>query len=380
MKKILIIDDDKVLRESLALYLEDSSYLVLEASNGFDGLNILRDNDISAILLDLKMPEMDGFQVIEAIKKLNLTVPVILLTAYGDINTAVKAVKLGAYDFITKPPDFGYLTLLLDRAVNDMELKNEVHRLNQLVDNSLESVLGSGKAMKNIINDIKQVAPTNFTILIQGETGTGKSYLAALIHKLSKLTDKQFIKIDIGSLSENIIESELFGHEKGAFTGADKKKKGFFEIASGGTIFIDEIENLPYALQGKLLSSIGDKYFYYVGGNKAVSMDVRLITASNQDLYLLNKEDKFRKDLYYRLTEFVVTVPPLRERVEDIPFFVNKFLVDACDELNKPLATITDTTMDFLTQQPWKGNIRELKNCLRRVVLMSNKTTITPEI
>ncbi len=240
--------------------------------------------------------------------------------------------------------------------------------------------MGIEIVIKSIIDSIKQVILTNFIILIQGETGTGKSYLAELIHKLSKRSDKQFIKIDIGALSENIIESELFGHEKGAFTGADNKKKGFFEVAKGGTLFIDEIENLPYTLQSKLLSVVGDKYFYTVGGSKALSMDVRLICASNHDLCSLKKENKFRNDLYYRLTEFVITIPPLRERREEIPFFVNKFLLDICDESNKPLVSITDSAMDFLTQQPWNGNIRELKNVIQRVVLMSNKNTITPDI
>ncbi len=379
MKKVLIIDDDATSRNGFSEIVSAAGFSAMEASSGKEGINIFEKEDISTVLIDLVMPEMGGIQTMQALKEANPEVPLIMISAHGDIPTAVEATKRGAYDFITKPPDFENFVAILKRAIEKRELRREVNRLHSILENSLGNLLGVSESIQRIKQEVQQVAQSDFSIIIQGETGTGKTTLAREIHHLSKRHDKPFVKVDIGTLAESLMESELFGHEKGSFTGADKRKKGFFETANEGTIFIDEIENMSHSTQSKLLNVVEEKNIYTVGSSKPVKIDFRLIAATNSDLKRLLHEKKMREDLYYRLGEFIVTIPPLRERTEDIHFFARKFLADACDELNKSIEDISDEAMCVLSRHPWPGNIRELKNIVRKAVLFSEEDTLKAE-
>ena len=377
MEKILIIDDDAISRVGLGEMVATAGFSVLEAAGGREGLAVLEKEPVSAVLLDLIMPGMDGIATLEKLRETRPDMPVIMVTAYGDVPLAVKATKLGAYDFILKPPDAEHLVLILKRAVEKMALRQEVERLHTFVDSAVEKLLGKSKVLKEIQKDIQRVAETDFSIIIQGETGTGKTTLARGIHALSKRSQHPFVKVDIGTLSESLIESELFGHEKGAFTGADKKKKGFFEAAQGGTIFIDEIENMSLAMQAKVLNAIEEKEICPVGSHAPVKVDFRLIGATNTDIQKLVKEKRMRQDLYYRLGEYTITLPPLRERPDDIRYFAGKFMEDARDELNRPVEEISEAAMRRLARCPWPGNIRELKNFIKKLVLFADGRAIT---
>ncbi|MBF0463536.1 MAG: sigma-54-dependent Fis family transcriptional regulator [Nitrospirae bacterium] len=378
-EQILIIDDDATLVESIGDVVSSVGYGVLSAPNGNDGIELFKRGGVSAVLLDLVMDGMGGMETLQELKKIDTDVPVIIVTGYADIQSAVEATKLGAYDFVVKPPDFDKLIITLGRAIQQLQLKQETRALKYAVDTSLESQLGKSHAMSKLISDIQQVAASNFSIILQGETGTGKSYIARIIHNLSVRADKPFVKVDIGSLAESVMESELFGHEKGAFTGADRRTRGFFEAANGGTIFIDEIQNMSPNIQAKLLSVVEDKLIYPVGGRTHVDIDVRIITATNRNVNHLLETKNLRSDLYFRLGEFIMTVPPLRSRREDIGFFVNKFIAEASDELDKPIRDVSDEAMALLENNPWVGNIRELKNVIRRAVLFSDDGTIRYE-
>ncbi len=379
MEKILIVDDDINDRNLLGKIIASADFLFLQAATGREGIDLFKQGDISAVLLDQSLPDINGIEVIKELKKIDSAVPIIMVTAHVDISSAVTAIKLGAYDFIIKPPDFDDLIMTLKRAVEKHELEKEIKILHSVVDSSFEKLLGKSEAAKKIIKEVQEVARSDFSIIIQGETGTGKTTLAKEIHNLSKRSGNPFVKVDIGSLAESLIETELFGHEKGAFTGADRNKKGLLEVGNGGTIFLDEIQNISPLVQAKLLNAVEEKIIYPVGGNKPVSMDIRLITATNTEVEKLVLENKIRKDLYYRLSEFIITLPPLRDRIEDIRFFALKFLEEASDELEKPMEGITDDAMNLLSRCPWPGNIRELKNVIRKAVLCSKQGTIRAE-
>jgi DNA-binding NtrC family response regulator len=306
-------------------------------------------------------------------------VPVVVLTGHADIPTAVEAIKLGAYDFLTKPPQLNRLILAIQRATEVSELQKSVKQLDASVETSLEWVFGKSTAIKKIIKQIRQVAWTDFSVIIQGETGTGKSVVAQSIHNLSKRAEQPFQIVDVGVIPETLIESELFGHEKGAFTSADKKKKGFFESANSGTIFIDELENMPQNMQAKLLRAVEEKKIYSLGSTKPLDIDVRIIAATNTDIKESVRVRKFREDLFYRLGEFMIVLPPLKERTEDIPVLANKFLAEASIELSKQMREMDDAALDTLKRYPWPGNVRELKNVVRRAVLLSDNGAVSPE-
>ncbi|NOZ25996.1 MAG: sigma-54-dependent Fis family transcriptional regulator [Nitrospirae bacterium] len=376
MQRVLIVDDEHVVRLVLTEILESNGFAVTGVSNGREALEVFRKERPASVLLDLKMPDMDGRETLLELKKIDPDVPVIIVTAYGDIPTAVEAIKYGAYDFIVKPPKLETLVLTLKRAVERVELEREVRRLNTAVESSLEWLLGRSQGMKKVIQQIHQVAWSDFTIIIEGETGTGKSFIAQQIHSLSRRADKPFTSVDMGVIPEALVESELFGYEKGAFTGADRKKKGYFEITNGGTILIDELQNMSPLVQSKLLSVVEQKRIFPVGGTSPVDVDVRIIAATNTDIKESVKEKKFREDLYFRLSEFVITLPPLRERVDDIPFLANRFLMDAGAELNKQMKAIDDDSILLLMRYPWPGNVRELKNVIRRAVLLSDNGVV----
>jgi DNA-binding NtrC family response regulator len=325
------------------------------------------------------MPGMNGIETMKEIKKKDPDVPIIFLTAHGDISTAVEAMKLGAYDFIVKPPNFDLLVLTLKRAAEKVDLSNKIKTLNNEVKTSLEFLLGHSSPMKKVINQIHQISQSDISLIIQGETGTGKSFIARTIHNLSKRAGARLVTVDIGSVPETLVESELFGYEKGAFTGADQRKKGFFEIANGGTILIDELQNLSPYVQSKLLMAVEEKNIYPLGSTDPVKTDVRIIGATNTDIRKSVKEQKkFREDLFYRLSEYMIFLPPLRERPEDIPFLAEKFIRETAEDFNKQINSISDKALELLRNYSWPGNIRELKNVIRRAVLFSDKEIIKP--
>jgi DNA-binding NtrC family response regulator len=371
MEKVLIVDDDDDLRAIVRDVLKDEGFSPLEAADGLSALKVFRDTPADAVLLDLEMPGMGGMETLQELRKLDPQVPVIILTAFGDIPTAVRAIQEGAYDFSLKPPEFERLIITLRRAVEKRRLETEVTTTRSALQSSLERTFGKSGEMKAVISQIRQIAATNFSIVIQGETGTGKSFIAGAIHEMSKRADKAFVNVDIGLIPDSLVESELFGYRKGAFTGADRDKAGYFASADGGTIFIDELENMSPQVQSKLLSVIERKKIFPLGCTTAVDVDTRIISATNVDIRDSMLKKRFREDLFYRLSEFILTIPPLRERKEDIRFFSAKFLVEACAELNKQIRGIADDAFDLLTAYSWPGNIRELKNVIRRAVLLN---------
>jgi two-component system response regulator AtoC len=371
MGKVLIVDDDNDLRAVVGEVLKDEGFEVSEAKDGVTAFGAIKKNMPDAVLLDLKMPGLDGIEVMQEIRKIDPRIPVIIMTAHGDIPTAVEAIQKGAYDFTIKPPDFDKLIIALKRAVERRKLESEVKRFSNALDLSLEQMFGSSPAIKKIVDQITQVAGTNLSVIIQGETGTGKTFIANAIHSVSNRARKAFVRVDMGLVPDTLFESELFGYRKGAFTGADRHKAGYFENANSGTIFIDEIENIPLHIQGKLLSVLDEKRIYPLGSTTPVSIDVRIVAATNRDIRQCVMSKSFREDLYYRLGEFVIKVPPLRERSEDIPFFVNKFILDAGTELNRQIREISGDALALLVNHTWPGNVRELKNVVRKAVLMS---------
>ena len=376
MATILIADDEEIVRFALSVKLKEHGFSVMEACNGRDAVDICMKEHIDAVLLDLKMPEMDGIETLQELKENNNDVPVIMVTAYGDIPTAVQAIKLGAYDFVEKPPQVSKLIVTLNRAIEKAELEKKIRNLDSTLESSFEWLVGRSQAMKRVIAQVKQVSDSDFSIILQGETGTGKSFLANIIHNLSRRAGKEFLKVDISVIPESLIESELFGHEKGAFTGADRKKKGYFEAVREGTLFIDELQNMTPYVQTKFLSAIEDRKIFPIGSTRPVDINVRFIASTNKDMKksVMNKE--FREDLFYRLGEFIITMPPLREHMEDIPFFVHKFLIDAAMENRKQIKEFDDAAMDCLSGYQWPGNIRELKNVIRRAVILSEDGVI----
>jgi DNA-binding NtrC family response regulator len=369
--KVLIIDDDNDLRSILRDVLSGEGLLISEASDGVSGLQAFSDGPPHAVLLDLNMPRMNGIDTLTAIKQINPRVPVIMLTAYGDIPTAVEAMRLGAYDFATKPPEFDRLILLLKRAVEHYLLEIKAEAANTALALSLENLLGKSEATKKVINFVNHAAQTDLSVIIQGETGTGKTFVAEALHNLSKRANKPFVRVDIGLIPDSLVESELFGYKKGAFTGANGSKTGFFETADGGTIFIDEVENMSAAAQSKLLTVIERKEIYPIGSTSPASIDIRIIAASNSDIRASIAKKEFREDLFYRLGEFTITIPPLRERAEDIPFFAQKFLLEACGDMKKQIRGISDDALALLAGYAWPGNLRELKNVIKQAVLFS---------
>ena len=374
--KVLIIDDDNDLRSILSDVLSDEGFSISEASDGSAGLKALSSELPDAVLLDLNMPGMNGIDTLSAIRKINPGIPVVILTGYGDIPTAVEVIKLGAYDFSTKPPDFERLILLLTRAVEFNKLGKKVECVNSALELSLESMLGRSSATKKVIDLINYAAQTDLSVIIQGETGTGKSFVAEALHNLSKRAGRPFVRVDIGLIPDSLVESELFGHRKGAFTSAQTGKSGFFEAAHTGTIFIDEIENMSTIVQSKLLTVIERKEIYPIGSTAPVSIDIRIIAASNTNIRQSIAKKEFREDLFYRLGEFTITVPPLRERAADIPFFAHKFLLEACAEMKKQVRGFSDEALSLLESYYWPGNLRELKNVIKRAVLFSGSDLI----
>lgn len=379
MNNILIVDDDKKIRSVLSEILEAKGFSSIQASGGKQALELVRKAAPDVILLDLKMPGMDGMATMEELKKISPDIPIIIITAHGDVPTAVGAIKIGAYDFLLKPPDFDHLLIVVKRAIEKRGLEMRVQELGNEMDVSLEWMLGRSDAMKKVHNQIRQVAWSDFSIIIQGETGTGKTYIANLIHNLSGRKKGPFITVDMGALPETLVESELFGHERGAFTGADKRKKGLFEIAGRGTLLIDEVQNMSPYVQSKLLRIVEERKCYPLGGTEPIDIDARIIAATNANIRQAVQEKRFREDLFFRLGEYMIIIPPLRERVDDIPFLALKFCSEAAMELKKNLPSLSKDAEEVLKAYPWPGNIRELKNVMRRSMLSADSDMIRPE-
>jgi two-component system response regulator AtoC len=381
LNKILIVDDNEDLRFNLSAILDDEGYTVKAVE---DGANALKEvgskTPPDLVLLDMKLPDMDGIKVLEEIRKLNESTIILMLTAYGDVKSAVHAMKIGALDYLTKPFDNEEIVLVIKRALENKNLSDEVKRLREELNEkkaSGEGTLGSSPSIIKIIKQVEVVAPTDMSVVIQGESGTGKEVFSNLIHKKSLRKDKPFIAIDCGALPESLIESELFGFEKGAFTGADSAKEGKFEQANGGTLFLDEITNLSDANQVKLLRVIQEKKLTRLGGKKEISINVRIISATNKRMVDAVAEGKFRSDLYYRLNEFHIDLPPLKERKDDIPMLATHFLNEANKELNKDIKGFSAEIMKALLSHSWPGNIRELRNIVRKAVLLTGEELVT---
>jgi len=381
METVLIVDDDSDAQFLLSNILRHAGYRVAVASDGAEAITQFKMNAPDMVLLDIRLPGMDGMKVLEKMKGIDREAAVIMLTAYGDIRDAVRAMKLGAFDYITKPFDDEELTLIIKRAFEKRDLSREVKRLRKkLGEQALsEEVLGESPEMKEVIEQVRIVAPTNMTVVVEGESGAGKELISRMIHQESRRKDGPFVAIDCGALPETLVESELFGYEKGAFTGAEAQKKGRFEQAEGGTLLLDEISNLPEAAQAKLLRVLEESEVRHLGGEQNIAVDVRVIVATNTDLSEAVKTGDFREDLFYRINQFHIRIPPLRQRREDIPALAGYFLKEAARELDKKLRGFSAAAMRFLLDYDWPGNVRELKNVVRRAALLTGSLYVNPE-
>ncbi|NCC52494.1 MAG: sigma-54-dependent Fis family transcriptional regulator [Spartobacteria bacterium] len=375
---ILIVDDEKNTREGLARALT-RQYHVLLAEHGEKALSLLEENTVDVVLSDIRMPGMDGLTLIQRILARAPQPICILLTAYGSIETAVEAMKRGAYHFLTKPVNLDELDLLLKRAMETRRMQQENRNLHEQLDKKfgLESIIGHSAPMQEVFEIIRQVAPARTTVLIQGESGTGKEMVAQAIHHLSPRAQQPFVAVHCAAFSQTLVESELFGHEKGAFTGAEERRKGRFELADGGSLFLDEISEIEPAVQVKILRVLEERRFERVGGADTIDVDVRLIAATNRHLEQMVSEKTFREDLYYRLHVVVINMPPLRDRKDDIPLLAQSFLRDFACENNRVVDGFTAEAMDTLLAYSWPGNVRELRNVVERMVVLSSHERLT---
>ena len=375
---ILIVDDEKPTREGLRQSLEDE-FDVYTAGNADEALNVLATDQIDLVLTDLRLGGEDGMALIEKILQRPRPPVCMLMTAYGSISTAVEAMKRGAYDFVTKPVNIDELGLKIARAVKGRQTEQENVQLRQQVNKrfGLENLIGESGAMHEIFDTVRQVAPSRATVLLAGESGTGKELIARAIHNLSNRNKTRFIAFNCAAFAPQLIESELFGHERGAFTGAMERRVGRFEQAAGGTLFLDEIGEIDSNIQVKLLRALDPGVFERVGGNQSILADVRLIAATNRDLASLVREEKFREDLYYRLNVVQIRVPPLRERKEDIPLLANAFLKEICERDGKAFRPLSPEAMEALLRYDWPGNVRELKGAIDSGVTLAIGNQIT---
>ena len=370
---ILIVDDEKNTREGLSRALR-GEYAVAEAENGQRALEWLETHSADVVLSDLRMPGMDGMTLLSRLLGRDPKPVLILLTAYGNIETAVEAMKRGAYDFLAKPVNLDRLDLLLKRALAERQLGAENRRLKAQLDSKFgfENIIGVSPAMQEVFETIRQAAPTRATVLIQGESGTGKELVARALHQCSPRRDGPFVPVHCAALAPTLLESELFGHEKGAFTGAVERRRGRFEMADGGTLFLDEIGEIDAALQVKILRVLEERKFERVGGTETLSVDVRLVTATNRDLRKKVAEGTFREDLFYRLYVVNLALPPLRDREGDVVLLAQHYLKTLAEENGKPARSISPEAMDVLAAYPWPGNVRELRNVIERMVVLGS--------
>lgn len=376
--KILVVDDEKIVRESLFHWFEDEGYSVDTAEDALDALKQFDKDKYDLILLDMKMPGMSGLELLSKIKEIDTDSMVIIITAFASVPTAIQALKEGAYDYVTKPVDPDELNNLVKNAIEQKSLKDENYLLKNKIEQMIipENLIGESEEMRKIFELINTVAPTDTTVMIRGESGTGKELVAKAIHLNSKRKYFPIVTVNCGAIAESLLESEFFGHEKGAFTGANYKRKGKFEMANGGTIFLDEIGTISLKMQVELLRIIESKKFTRVGGNDTIKSDFRVIAATNEALEELVKKGKFREDLYYRLNVFSIFIPPLRERRKDIAPLAYHFLGKFSSAMNKNVTKISEAAMNFLCDYEWKGNVRELENAIERAVVVGKGDTI----
>jgi two-component system NtrC family response regulator len=376
---ILIVDDEDAQRSILKGYLEKKGYKIFSASSGTEGIKAVENNPIDIVLSDFKMPDKTGLEVLEEVKKINPEISFVILTAYGTIENAVKAMRLGAYDYISKPVDLDELDLTIERIIENKNLRSEIQILkNQLKEKfKIDSFISNSAKMEEVLSVAARAADSKATVLITGESGTGKEVLAKSIHYVSPRKDKPFIAVNIPALPETLLESELFGHEKGAFTGAEKTKKGRFELADGGTIFLDEIGDIPINLQVKLLRVLQEHQIERLGSTENINIDVRIIAATHQNLEEKIKDGSFREDLYYRLNIVSVHIPPLRERKEDVLPLIEYFTEKYSKENNRERLTLSKEAVDLLIKYNFPGNVRELENAIERAVVLCRSEAIT---
>jgi len=379
---ILVVDDDEVMRQTLSDVLRKRGYTVSTAETGGQTISSIKKQLFDLILLDIRLPDMDGLDVLKRIKEIESDLMVIVMTAYSDVQTAVMAIKSGAYDYIDKPFELEELKILIQKALETQSLKNEIRRLRRQGGERHQDIeiFGNSPLIKNVIELIEMISQTPRTsVLIQGESGTGKELAANAIHYRSKRVNNPLMKINCSAIPENLLETELFGYEKGAFTDAKGMKKGLFELTNGGTVFLDEISEMKSFLQTKLLRVLENQSFMRVGGEREINVDVRIIAATNKNLSALVNAGQFRKDLYYRLKVMVIEMPPLRERREDILLLANMFIEENNKELGKSVMGISGAAREYLINYGWPGNVRELKNIIERAMILSNGNEILPD-
>jgi DNA-binding NtrC family response regulator len=377
--RILVVDDEHLIRWSLEQNLKKQGYEVTVAGSGEDALRILQEETPDLMLLDIQLPGINGLEVLEKIKEMEDDVVVIMVTALGVLETAVKAMRLGAHDYINKPFNLDELAIVIKKALETRELKREVAHLRaaQPKPFGIDGIIGNTGDLQHVLNMVRKIAKSDAgTVLIQGESGTGKELIAKAIHYEGGRADKPFMAINCAAVPETLLESELLGHEKGAFTDAKSQKKGLFEMASGGTVFLDEIGDMPMAIQAKLLRVLEDRAFRRVGGTKDVHVDIRIVSATNKDLLQAIADKTFRNDLYYRLQVIPIFLPPLRERRADIPLLVQHFIENFNREFGKNVKRISPAAEKILLEYAWPGNIRELRNVIERAVILENEETI----
>jgi two-component system response regulator HydG len=378
---VLIVDDDKAHRTMLKALLDGWGYETFEADDGTVAIDRVHERHFDIILMDVRMLQMSGIEALEKIKQMNPAIPVIIMTAYASVETAVKALKAGAYDYLTKPLDFDTLKLTMERSMEHILLREENRMLKESLGKHFDTqnIIGRSKPMKHILEKVMQVAPSEATVMITGESGTGKELIAGAIHYNSPRRDGPFIKINCAAITETLLESELFGHERGAFTGADRRKEGKFYLANGGSLFLDEISEMPLTMQVKLLRVLQEREITRVGGEDVIKIDVRLIVATNRNLQEMIRQDSFREDLFYRLNVINLEVPPLLKRKEDIPLLAQHFLIIFSKKNHKQIKGFTPKAMDHLIQYEWPGNVRELMNLIERGVVLSQSNYLDAE-
>ena len=380
METILIVEDNRDMQFTLSKILKDQGYKTISASDGERAIKEVKTRAPNLVLLDIKLPGMNGMKILEEMKQIDKNLIIVMLTAFGEIKDAVRAMKLGAFDYITKPFNNEEIVLIIKKALQTQYLSKEVEILRKRLGEktTIEELMGESPQVKQVLNQVNIIAPTNMTVILQGESGTGKELISQMINQKSKRSDKPFVAVDCGAIPETLVESELFGYERGAFTGADERKEGKFEQANGGTLFLDEIANLTDGIQMKLLRVIQERKLQHLGGRKDIKIDVRIIVATKTNLSEAMRVGKFRDDLYYRLNEFQIILPPLRERKEDIPVLARYFLEEANNELNKNIKGFSAEVMKFFLSYNWPGNVRELKNLVKGAVLLSDSDYISP--
>jgi len=381
MADILLVDDEKSNRVTLSQFLKKQGYRVEEAANGPDAVEKAKDSFFDLVITDLKMKPMDGLEVLRQVKEINPQTEVLVLTGYGTVESGVEAMRLGAYDYIQKPPELDEFRIVVSKALERKDLQMKIEKLTgDLKDKySYENIIGKSNEMMEVFSMIFKVAPTDSTIMISGESGTGKELVARAIHLNSRRKNREFVTINCGALPEHIQESELFGHVRGAFTGAIRDKRGLFQEANGGTLFLDEIGETAPSTQVKLLRFLQDGEIRRVGENEPIHVDVRLLAATNQDIEKSIEEGRFREDLYYRLNVIPIEMPPLRQRRDDIPLLVNHFLQKNMEKTKRKFDSIAPDSMQILSGYDWPGNVWELENAIERAVILASRNVILPE-